>query len=76
VWDPSDTFIKLGNAFEQTTEFDDRKRAYLALSAEWQRLTPGFFLWKNLINWAHKSSIQWVPIGANDMRMFGPYLKV
>ncbi|KAB0266804.1 ABC transporter substrate-binding protein [Microvirga brassicacearum] len=76
VWAPSERFIQLGEAFEKTTTFEDRKRAYLALSEEWQRLTPGMYMWKSVNNFAHRKKLGWVPAGEGEMRLFGDYLKL
>jgi peptide/nickel transport system substrate-binding protein len=75
-WTPTEKFVELGRAFERETDFEKRKAAYLALSEEWQRVTPGFYLWKSVYNWAHRADIAWTPIADSDMRMYGGYLKV
>jgi len=75
-WTPTEKFVELGRAFEQATDFEERKRAYLALSEEWQRVTPGMYLWKSVYNWAHRANIAFTPISDSDMRMYGDYLKV
>lgn len=75
-WTPTPRFVELGTAFEQATEFEARKKAYLALSDEWQKVTPGFYLWKSVYNWAHRSDIGWTPVADSDMRLYGDYLKL
>lgn len=75
-WTPTPRFLELGRAFEGATEFEERKRAYLALSDEWQRVTPGMYLWKSVYNWAHRADLSWTPIADSDMRMYGGYLKL
>ena len=74
-WTPTPKFTELGRAFEQAGEFEARKAAYLALSEEWQRVTPGMYLWKSVYNWAHSSKYVWTPLADSDMRMHGGYLK-
>jgi peptide/nickel transport system substrate-binding protein len=76
TWTPTPRFVELGRAFERTTEFEERKRAYLALADEWQRVTPGMYLWKSVYNWAHRTGITFTPISDSDMRMYGGYLKI
>ena len=76
TWTPTEKFVELGRAFEKEIEFEKRKAAYLALSEEWQRVTPGFYLWKSVYNWAHRGDIAWTPIGDSDMRLYGGYLKL
>lgn len=75
VWKPSDKFVELGEAFEKTTSFEERKKAYLELSAEWQRLSPAMYMWKSINNFAYRSDLQWAPVGDAEMRMFGDFLK-
>jgi peptide/nickel transport system substrate-binding protein len=76
TWTPTPKYIELGKAFEVATDFEVRKKAYLALSEEWQRVTPGLFLWKSVYNWAHRSGITFTPVADSDMRMYGDYLKL
>jgi peptide/nickel transport system substrate-binding protein len=76
TWDPTPKFVELGKAFEAATDFEERKRLYLALSEEWQRVTPGFYLWKSVYNWAHRDGIEFVPVSRAEMRMYGGYLKI
>lgn len=74
-WTPSERFVELGKAFDQTIEFEDRNKAFIALSNEWQDITPGFYLWKSVYNWAHTDKFAW-HTAAGEMRMYGDYLKV
>ncbi|NTA59841.1 ABC transporter substrate-binding protein [Agrobacterium tumefaciens] len=74
TWDPTPEYIRLGEAFVKAIDFEERKAAYLALSAEWQRMTPALYLWKLTANFAHHHSIEWTP-AAGEMRMYAPYLK-
>ncbi|MGU3399933.1 ABC transporter substrate-binding protein [Brucellaceae bacterium D45D] len=75
VWDPTPEFLDLGKKFASAVDFEERKAGYLALSQEWQRVTPGMFMWKSVYSWAHRADIDWTPIADTDMRMFGDYLK-
>ncbi|MGV8938613.1 MAG: ABC transporter substrate-binding protein [Allorhizobium sp.] len=76
TWDPSPGYLAAGEAFAAATKFEDRKAAYLKLSEEWQKVTPGFYLWKSIYNWAHRSDITWYPRPDGEMRMFGDYIKL
>lgn len=76
TWDPSPKFNEIGAAFSKASDFEERKRLYLALSAEWQDITPGLYMWKSVYNWAHRSGIKFQPVGDSDMRMHGDYLKL
>ncbi len=63
-----------GKIFDEATEFEDRKAAYHeALREAWQDVTPGFYLWKSVYNWAHQADIKWVARPDGEMRMFGDY---
>lgn len=75
VWDPTDKFVELGEQFVRTVDFEKRKAAYLALSEEWQRVTPGMYMWKNIYSFAHRTGIDWVP-ASNEMRLYGDYFKL
>jgi peptide/nickel transport system substrate-binding protein len=75
-WTPTPKFLELGKTFEEATEFEARNAAYKALSDEWQNVTPGYYMWKSVYNWAHRKDIKWVPVADSDMRMFGNYLKL
>ena len=76
TWTPSDKFNDVGRAFEASSNFEERKRLFVELSDEWQRITPAFYLWKSVFNWAHRSGIEWKPIAEAEMRMYGDYLKL
>lgn len=76
LWAPSPKFIELGEAFDKAVTFEDRKKLYLELSAEWQRLTPGMYMWKSINNFAHRKNLDWAPVGDGEMRMFGDFLKM
>ena len=74
TWTPPQAYNDAVDAFNKTTDFDSRYKAYLAMSDEWQNVTPALVMWKSLYNWAHRSNITWVPIADSDMRMYGGYL--
>jgi peptide/nickel transport system substrate-binding protein len=76
TWTPTEKFIELGRAFDATSDFEERKKAFFALRDEWERVTPAFYMWKSVFNWAHRTGIEWKPIGESEMRMYGDYLKL
>lgn len=75
IWAPEKKFVELGEAFEKTTTFEERKKAYLDLSAEWQRITPGFYMWKSVNAYAMRKQLDLQPVGEGEMRMYGDFLK-
>ncbi|SMY09447.1 ABC transporter substrate-binding protein [Flavimaricola marinus] len=75
VWDPTEEYIRLGEEFVNSVDFDERNEAYKALSAEWQRVTPGFYLWKLFATYATRADIEWTAASA-EMRLYAPYLKL
>lgn len=76
TWDPPEDFLAAGRAFEEATEFEDRKEKYLALSKIWQDVTPGYYLWKSVYNWGHRADITFVPRPDGEMRMWGDYMQL
>ena len=54
-------FEGLGNRFEQSQGFEERNKAYLALVAEWERVTPGMYMWRNVVSYAIDEDLQWDP---------------
>lgn len=73
TWEPTPEFVKLGEAFSRSTDFEERKAAFQKLSAEWQRVTPALYMWQQFSTVAHVSSIEWTP-ASGEMRMYRPYL--
>ena len=61
TWVPSDKFLELGEAFVQAQEFDERKQAYLDLVAEWEDITPGMYLWRNVVSYGMRDDLDWNP---------------
>lgn len=76
TWDPSPEFLELGKKFDAATNFEERKAAYLALSDEWQRITPGYYMWKSVYNCAHRSGIEFRFKPNGEMRIYGDYFKL
>lgn len=74
TWDPSPEYLAAGEEFERATDFETRNAAYLKLSQAWQDVTPGYYMWKSVYNWAHRSDIEFIPRSDGEMRMFGPYV--
>lgn len=61
TWEASERFYELGEAFEQAQEFEERNAAYLALVEEWENLTPGMYLWRNVVSYAVDADLDWDP---------------
>jgi len=76
TWDPTPEFLELGKKFEAATDFEERKKAYLALSDEWQRVTPGYYMWKSVYNCAHRDGIEFRLKPNGEMRIYGDYFKL
>lgn len=52
TWAATPKFYELGEAFESAEDLESRKAAYLALVDEWENVTPGMYLWRNVITYA------------------------
>jgi peptide/nickel transport system substrate-binding protein len=76
TWDPTPEFVETGKAYSSAIDLDERKRLFDKLSAEWQRVTPGQYMWKSVANWAHQTKYSWVPVPEFEMRMHSGYLKL
>ncbi|EKF20528.1 ABC transporter substrate-binding protein [Nitratireductor pacificus] len=74
TWDPTERFVEIGTAYAKSTDPDERKALFLELSEEWQRVTPGQYMWKSLANWAVRDGISFVPVPEFEMRMHAGYL--
>ncbi len=61
TWDMTEDFVTLGETFEQTQDFEGRKQAYLDLVAEWEKVTPGMYLWRNVVSYAVSEDLPWDP---------------
>ena len=61
TWVPSDKFLETGERFAAAQTFDDRKSAYLALVDEWEDITPGMYLWRNVVSYGVRDSLDWDP---------------
>ncbi|MEP3276081.1 MAG: ABC transporter substrate-binding protein [Stappiaceae bacterium] len=57
TWAATPEFYTAGEAFESAEDFDARKAAYLTLVDEWENVTPGMYLWRNVITYAHKDDL-------------------
>ncbi|MFT6640383.1 MAG: peptide/nickel transport system substrate-binding protein, partial [Flavobacteriaceae bacterium] len=38
-----------------------RKAAYLELVSEWEEITPGMYLWRNVVSYGVRDSLDWDP---------------
>ncbi len=61
TWVPTDRFLELGEKFEMAQEFDARNAAYLELVEEWENVTPGMYLWRNVASYAVRDDLDWDP---------------
>lgn len=61
TWVPTDRFLELGEKFEAAQEFDERNAAYLELVGEWEDVTPGMYLWRNVVSYAVSADLDWDP---------------
>lgn len=76
TWDPTPAFVEIGTAYAKATDPVERRDLFHALSAEWQRVTPGQYMWKSLANWAVRDGVQFVPVPEFEMRLYGGYLSL
>ena len=75
TWTPTKRFLEIGYAFEKETDLNKRKELYLQLVEEWESVTPGMYLWRNVLTYAYSDKIQWTT-GAVPRTLFdGLYLK-
>lgn len=75
TWEMTPEFEELGNTFETAQGFDERKAAYLDLVSEWEDVTPGMYLWRNVVNYAVDENLDWDP-GNSPLTIFDNlYLK-
>ncbi len=61
TWVPTDLFLELGEKFEAAQEFEARNAAYLELAEEWENVTPGMYLWRNVVSYAVRDDLVWDP---------------
>jgi peptide/nickel transport system substrate-binding protein len=61
TWVPTDKFLKIGERFAAAQSFDERKAAYLELVSEWEEITPGMYLWRNVVSYGVRDSLDWDP---------------
>ena len=73
TWDPTEEYLAAGRKFEAATEFEERRAAFEEMRDAWMDVYPGYYLWKSVYNWAHRSDWDFVPRPDGEMRMFGDY---
>jgi peptide/nickel transport system substrate-binding protein len=76
TWDPTPEYLAAGKVFERATEFEARKAAFEKLRQTWMDVTPGYYLWKSVYNWAHRADIKYIARPDGEMRLFGDYMQL
>ena len=76
TWDPTPEHLAAGAEFEAAIDFDARKAAFEKLRQTWEDVTPGYYMWKSIYNWAHRGDYGFFPRPDGEMRFFGDYIKV
>lgn len=76
TWDPTPEYLEAGKVFAAATEFETRKAAFETLRQTWMDVTPGYYMWKSVYNWAHRANYGFVPRPDGEMRFFGDYVTV
>lgn len=61
TWAPSEKFLKTGQRFADAQNFDERNEAYLELVEEWEEITPGMYLWRNVVSYGVRDNLDWDP---------------
>lgn len=75
TWIPTDEFLEIGARFAASESFEDRKAAYLELVDEWENITPGMYLWRNVVSYGFRDGLDWDP-GNSAVTIFDKmYLK-
>ncbi|MGY9034704.1 MAG: ABC transporter substrate-binding protein [Rhodobacterales bacterium] len=75
TWIPSDKFLEIGERFAAAQDFSSRNAAYLDLVAEWEDITPGMYLWRNVVSYGVREDLNWDP-GNSAVTIFDSmYLK-
>ena len=59
TWVPTDAFLEIGARFEVESDIEARKQLYLDLVEEWENVTPGMYLWRNVVTYAYREGIEW-----------------
>ncbi len=76
TWDPTPEYLAAGEEFAAATDFETRKAAFEKLRQTWMDVTPGYYMWKSVYNWAHRSDYGFVARPDGEMRFFGDYVTV
>jgi peptide/nickel transport system substrate-binding protein len=75
TWVPTQKFLDLGNAFERELDPAKRRQLYLDLVAEWENVMPALYMWRNVLTFAHRKGMTWVPQNNSGMRFYGDYVR-
>lgn len=69
TWEPTERFLEIGERFAAAQEFDERHAAYLDLVEEWENVTPGMYLWRNVVSYGVREDLDWDP-GNDSVTIF------
>lgn len=61
TWAMTPEFEEAGERFARATEFEEKNQAYLDLVAEWEDVTPGMYLWRNVQSYAMREDLKFDP---------------
>ncbi|TPW26781.1 ABC transporter substrate-binding protein [Martelella alba] len=76
TWVPSEAFLKDGETFERGQTFEEKDKAYLDLVKDWEDVTPGMYLWRNVQSFAISDKYEWNP-GTSQLTIFdNTFMKV
>jgi peptide/nickel transport system substrate-binding protein len=69
TWAGTPRFFELGEKFAAAQDFESRNAAYLDLVEEWENVTPGMYLWRNVVSYALREDLDWDP-GNTEVTIF------
>ncbi|MGV0820658.1 ABC transporter substrate-binding protein [Martelella sp. AMO21009] len=69
TWTPTEAFLADGERFERAQTFEEKNAAYLDLVKDWEDVTPGMYLWRNVQTFAMSDKYEWDP-GSSQLTIF------
>ena len=69
TWTPTEAFLEDGERFERAQTFEEKNAAYLDLVKDWEDVTPGMYLWRNVQTFAMSDKYEWDP-GSSQLTIF------